>query len=542
MRNRIVNALHEGPVRVIASLFLVGLIWLGLYGLFWSVLHQLKRTPLEATVAIPLVFNFFFVAMLALLSFSNAIILYSTLFSRHEASYLLTLPLSMRDVVTLKYLESLALASWSLVLLGFPMMFAIVDAAENSGGELYFFFLAFFLAFIPIPGALGLMLAWGVARFFPRKLAKPAAVIAGLILALSVASGFHTLSLGDTATELWLRSFLMRMSFLEAAFLPNNWVASGIDHAIESRFSESGLYLAVTAANAMFLSWLAVLIVSRYFEGAYDRSSSGRLGGSRAASEASGGVAGGIFFYLPLPLRLVAAKDLRTFVRDPGQWSQLAILFGLLILYLTNMPNLRLEFSRTGSLLIIPFLNLCAVSLILATFTCRFVFPMVSLEGQKLWCLGVLPLRRDHILIAKFSFALTVTVVVGVAAMLLASLMLNLSFVWACIHLVVTVAICVGLCGFAVGIGARLPSFRQSSAARIANGLGGTTNLLASIALVSLVLSGVGLATWRSRGASESEWPDAAAMLFCAGSVFVGVSAGWVAMWVGSRYFRRAEV
>ena len=32
-----------------------------------------------------------------------------------------------------------------------------------------------------------------------------------------------------------------------------------------------------------------------------------------------------------------------------------------------------------GSL--VPFLNLCAVTLILATFTSRFVFPMISLEG-----------------------------------------------------------------------------------------------------------------------------------------------------------------
>ena len=85
------------------------------------------------------------------------------------------------------------------------------------------------------------------------------------------------------------------------------------------------------------------------------------------------------------------AERLRTFVRDPAQWSQLTILFGLLVLYLANMPTLRLEFAASGWFLFIPFLNLCAVSLILATFTCRFVFPLVSLEGHQMWLLGVLP-------------------------------------------------------------------------------------------------------------------------------------------------------
>ncbi|MBI3835692.1 MAG: hypothetical protein HY287_15310 [Planctomycetes bacterium] len=541
-RNRIATALLEGPVRMLASLVLIGLIWYGLYKLFWAVLFQLHRTPLEATVAIPMVFNFFFVAMLALLAFSNAIILYNSLFSPKEAAYLLTLPLNPRDLITLKYIESLVLASWSLVLLGFPMMFAIVDTAGRPGIELYLAFLAFFLAFIPIPGAMGLLIAWGIARYFPRRLAKAAAIIAGLVLGASIASGFRSLSLGETATELWLREFLLRMSFLESALLPNHWVASGIDEAVAGHFPESLRYLGVTFVNALFLSWVAVVVVSRDFLTAYDRSSSSRSAGRRTASPASGGVAGLAFFYLPRPLRLIAAKDLRTFVRDPEQWSQLAILFGLLVLYLTNMPNLRLEFSRSGSLLIIPFLNICAVSLILATFTCRFVFPMVSLEGQKLWCLGVFPLQRGRVLRAKFAFALTVTLAAGWTAMTLAAVMLNLSPLWSLIHLAVTAAVCVGLCGLAVGIGARLPSFGQTSAARIANGLGGTVNLLASIALVSLILAGVGIASWRTQSIVDGDLPDLVALLWCGGAIAFALIVGRTTLRMGERHFERTEI
>lgn len=539
--NRVYQGVYEAPLRVSATAVLIAVIWLGLYFLFHLVFNQFKRTPLEATVAIPLIFNFFFVVMLVLLTFSNAIIAYGSLFRKKESAYLLSSPLTPLDIVTLKYLESLLLASWALVVLGIPLMLAMAEMAEKP--VFYVLFLAFFIAFIPIPGALGLLLAWAAARFFPRRMARPAAACTGVFIAGFVIWALRSLQLGDTATEVWLRSFYARMSFVESAFLPNNWVACGIDRALHNQFAESLLYLGVTAANALFMSWVAVTIVAKYFNGSHDRASTGRASTPRAATTASGGPAGLIFAYLPLPLRLVATKDLRTFFRDPLQWTQLVILFGLLFLYLTNMPTLRLQLGRwEGWSLIIPFLNLCAISLILATFTCRFVFPLVSLEGQKLWMIGLLPMPRSRVLLAKFAFAMTVTLSGAIGAMLLATIMLELNLVWALIHLVVVGAVCFGLCGFAVGIGARLPMFQEHEAARIANGLGGTTNLLASLALVAVVLAVMAGATWRSRDRGSEAIPDVITLGVCLEAALMSIVAGLAALRIGARHFNRVEV
>jgi len=281
--NRVAQAVHDAPIRLVAAVLLIGLIWFGLYGLFRLVFVQLSRTPLEATVAIPLVFNFFFVAMLALLTFSNAIIAYGALFGKSESPYLLTLPIAPLDVVTLKYLECLALSSWSLILLGLPMMFAMAATSEEP--IFYLFFLAFFLAFIPIPGAIGLLLAWGVARFFPRRATRAVTLLTAVGLTAVIVTGLRSLQIGETATEVWLRAFLTRMSFVQSALLPNNWVAAGIDHAVNGQFPVSFRYLGVTLANAFFLSWVGVRIVSGYFDTAYVRASAGPGGERRSAAE-----------------------------------------------------------------------------------------------------------------------------------------------------------------------------------------------------------------------------------------------------------------
>jgi len=49
--NRIAQAVHDAPLRLAAAVLLIGLIWVGLYGLFRLLFVQLSRTPLEATVA-----------------------------------------------------------------------------------------------------------------------------------------------------------------------------------------------------------------------------------------------------------------------------------------------------------------------------------------------------------------------------------------------------------------------------------------------------------------------------------------------------------
>ena len=86
-------------------------------------------------------------------------------------------------------------------------------------------------------------------------------------------------------------------------------------------------------------------------------------------------------------------KDLRLFRRDPVQWSQFLILFALLGLYSLNVHPFQSP-RYAGWVSMVSFMNLCVVGLLMATFTTRFVFPMISLEAG-LWLLGLLPIRRD---------------------------------------------------------------------------------------------------------------------------------------------------
>jgi ABC-2 type transport system permease protein len=188
-------------------------------------------------------------------------------------------------------------------------------------------------------------------------------------------------------------------------------------------------------------------------------------------------------------MKLLFVKDLRLFRRDPVQWSQFIIFFGLLGLYFANIRRFSYDVNYTAWVNMISFLNLAVVGLILSTFTTRFIFPMLSLEGRRFWILSMLPVERDSILWGKFLFAVVGAALPCCLLILLSDSMLQVSWLIVGIHQLTCLLLCVGLSGIAVGLGAKMPDLREESPSKIAAGFGGTLSLvLSAIYIVAIVL------------------------------------------------------
>ncbi len=244
-------------------------------------------------------------------------------------------------------------------------------------------------------------------------------------------------------------------------------------------------------------------------------------------------------------MRLLIVKDLRLFRRDPVQWSQFIIFFGLLALYFANIRHFSYDVNYTAWVNMISFLNLAVVGLILSTFTTRFIFPMLSLEGRRFWILSMLPVRRDSILWGKFVFAAAGSAVPCCLLILLSDFMLQISWLVMAIHQLICALLCLGLSGIAVGLGARMPDLREESPSKIAAGFGGTLSLVTSAIYIVVVVGLTGVpAHFYLTGQHAEARPDWAGLALVAGtlaSCLVGLAATLVPMAIGLRAFRRLE-
>ena len=141
--------------------------------------------------------------------------------------------------------------------------------------------------------------------------------------------------------------------------------------------------------------------------------------------------------------------------RDPVQWSQFLIFFGLLGLYFLNVDRFNNPHSDIGYITwinMVSFLNLAVVGLILSTFTTRFIYPMISLEGHCFWILGLLPIDRDTIVWSKFWFASLGSWIPCSLLVLLSDMMLNVPPLVIGVHQLTCVLLCLGLASIRRGL------------------------------------------------------------------------------------------
>ena len=540
LSNTIDQLLRESPLQTLGVAGLLALIWSGLYMLLDIVLRQVSTWELVGAVAQEYIFINFFFILSVMLVFSNAIIAYSAFFGREEAGHLMTMPVLTRHVAFVKWLEGIGLSSWSFMLLGVPLMLA-VSQQRDVAWHFYPLFIAHFLGFVTIPATIGVILAWAVAMFAPRRPITLVIWLSGIAL-IGVLAWLYRISLVATEADEWLRRIIADLSFSRSIFLPSAWTARGVIALIENNVQDSLFYLGVVAANAMFLTWLAINLVATTWSEGYSRAQHGRVLTTIKEGWVTRAICHFLFGYLPPRLQLIMLKDLRTFARDATQWTQMAIMLGLLVLYAFNLRRLPFDVSRQQMQALVTFGNLMTVSLILATFTSRFVYPLLSLEMQQLWLLGMLPVRRMTLLFTKFIFALTITGIASMLVMGLAVNMLKLPLIWAAINIAACLLICVGLCGLSVGLGARYPVIGQRNPARIASGLGGSFNLVASMVFVALSLTAMGylfVNELRVNGITN-ELTLRSWQIFGGLVVFAFAVAGG-ALWWGARYFARFE-
>jgi ABC-2 type transport system permease protein len=487
-RNTIRSLLAGSRLRLAMILFCSVVFWVGLFGLFRGGFEFIGLSDQLFHTIFEYLFSMFFLSISIMLFFSTGIITYTALFHSREGAFLLSTPASTDRIFAHKFAEAVAISSWGFFLLGSPLM-AAYGLTVKAPPAFYAMFIIYLFMFVLIAGSLGAITAIVVANVFPRqqKLVLALGVIATAAVVFGL--GVRLWRTPDTLTSDWLGNMQNRLAFCQHPLWPSRWMSAGLLASARGDWSRSGRYLMILSAHAGLL-YLAAAAVARdlYFRG-YSRVQGGRSNRRHTGLYAVDAVFHRLFFFLPRPIRLLILKDLRTFRRDPAQWSQFLIFFGLLTFYFLNIPRLGYGVQSQSWRNLVSFLNISVTALILSTFTSRFIFPLLSLEGRNFWVLGLLPVARAQILWGKFAFSVGISLVATEGLVFLSDLMLGMSLVMIALHVGMVAILCTGLSGISVGLGARLPNLRETDPSKIAVGFGGTLNLLVSLVFIFAIVT-----------------------------------------------------
>ncbi len=441
------------------------------------------------------VLSLLFLALGLLLVFSTALILYGSLFAAAESGFLLSTPAREDQVFAYKFQGAVGFSSWAFLLLGGPILVAYGLVCDGPW-YFYLFLPLFFFGYVLIPGSLGALCCLLLVNYVPRRRKQFVALFLAALLALAGLWVYRLIqearprpgSSLDTANES-VRLVFERFSFARSASLPSQWVARGLQDAGKGQVGQAAFRLALVWSNGLFLYLVTAFAAARLYRRGVNRLVTGGDLRKRYGGQWLDRALAATLPFVHRGTRLLIVKDFRTFRRDPQQWVQVLLFTVLLLLYFTNIRRLFVSDIPWAYQNGISALNLCAIALLLCTYTGRFIFPLLSLEGRKFWILGLLPLEREQLLRGKFVFSTVGGLVLAVPLMLLSDVMLEMPWGIVVLHLVTVAVLTVGLSGLAVGLGACLPNFREGDPSKIAAGFGGTLNLVVGLLFLLTVLA-----------------------------------------------------
>jgi len=493
VKNRITRLAPGDGFKTVVLVLLGLAFWAFLFGVSFRVLGYFRTIEGLGDLLALRLLSMILLTFFSILLFSNVVTSLSTYYLSEELSILHSVPIGIESIYRAKFIETIIDSSWITLIYGLPVFIAYGTVFHAS----ILYYIGLILTIIPfliIPAGIGIIATMLLVNAFPARRAKDVLVLLGLLFFVVLYILFRMLQPEKLVNPDAFPSLVQYLTAMRAPItplLPSFWSTETLSPLLRHTTGDAIFYLLMlwSTAGAIIVigEWVAGMI---YYTG-WSRSQEGRkspISRSRLAD---------VFFrLLSLPfkgkMRAIVLKDVKLFFRDTSQWSQLFLLFALMVVYIYSFKLLPIERAAMPSFYLqnlISFLNLGMVGFVTASVAIRFVFPAVSLEGASFWIIRSAPLTIRDFLWAKFWSSLLPLLVLSEILIVLSNTLLKVTpfMMWLGIGTVFMMTF--GITAMGIGLGAVFPKFKHENVAQIPTGFGGIVYMLLTMLFIGIVIS-----------------------------------------------------
>jgi len=492
-RNRIARREHGDSLRALAFSGVGLVVALAIFAIVFWLTWQLLEYEDLGEYLVRLGLSWLFLTFLSFLAFSSLVVSLSTFFLSEDLWFLLAAPLPVRQVFHARFARALGQASWMVVAFVLPVLLA-VGLARCAGATYYLAILAALLPFVVIPVALGTAVTLLIVKTFPARRARDILVLAGLFFAAALVVFVRYLrperlvaveSLPDVT------AFFSSLDNPVTPLLPSFWAGETLFAALKGHVD--WLHMGALWTSACAAVVLLRIAFERHYFSAWSKAQEARKARFSRLS-----LLARLLRLTPLGLlpRNLLIKDVKLFLRDAAQWSQLLLLMALAFVYLYSFRVLdpgRIPLAGDMVRSAYAFLNLALAAFVLAAVAVRFVFPAVSAEGNAFWLVRTAPVRLSSFLWSKFWTGLVPILLLAETLTIISNNFLHADPFLKIVACLAIAAMSFALVGLAAGMGAIYPRFRAENVAQIAGSYGG---LAFMVVAVLFILCEIGLLAW----------------------------------------------
>ena len=512
----------------------IGLIVCGalFQGSFWLT-SRLESYDELGDYLLRLGVSWLFLTFLSFLAFSGVVTALSTFFLSEDLRLLLAAPVAVRRLCYARFVRTVGQSSWMVVIFLAPVLMGI-GRARCAGLAFYLTAVLTTVPFAVIPVAAGTIVTLLLVNTFPARRARDLLMLMGLLFAASLVILLRFIrperllkveSLPD------LTDFFATLQSPITPLLPSFWAGETLFASLRGGFDLLHFGALWTTA---FAAVVAVRMASErwYFTGfsRAQESPKARFTQLRGLDA--------LVRVLPLSAirRQLLIKDLKIFLRDVSQWSQLLLLVALVLLYLYNFRVLdlqRIPYMTAFVKNVYAFVNLGMAGFVMATVAVRFVFPAVSAEGAAFWIVRTSPISMRDFLWSKFWTGLVPVLVLTEVLTVAANEFLGVDPFLKATAALAIFFMSFALVGLAIGLGARYPRF-NADATQVAGSYGGVAFMIQAVLFVIVMILLLGWPSSLYMFQRVRRLPPTALQQFLMSACFVTAAVLSVTIWLTS--------
>ncbi|MGA1840086.1 MAG: putative ABC transporter permease subunit [bacterium] len=491
LKNHVTQIKQEPLLKTVFLITCAFIFWFGALGISYKGFRFINRFPLVGSILVDEVIYLFFAALFIMLTLSSIIVCYITFYTTSEVDFLFSKPIQDTIIFFYRFMQSVIFSSWTFLFMGIPFIIAFALVKHVP----FWFYISipfYFIPFLIMPTALASLIILALMRFMDFQKLKYVLifVILSVLILLYWAYKINVQPAFSAKTEMEfiMNDLLHHLRFFRHPLFPGYWISKSIISSSINSFSNALFYFLTFSTTTLFLLQINWFVAKKSFYSGWASYKGGKKERLYPVKKSPVNLVAYLLFFLPRSTVTMIIKDIKLFIRDPGQWSQFLVYFSILGIYIFNLRNIPTEAISPFWRVNITFLNLMATVLVLASLTVRFLFPLISLEGKKIWVLGLAPITFRRLIFQKFFMYLTGILLVSESLMFATNVILKTSQSMTYISCGIAGLASFGLVGLSIGLGSVYPNFKEENSAKIVSGFGGTLNFIIALFYVIILI------------------------------------------------------
>jgi ABC-2 type transport system permease protein len=540
-RNGFVFGGRRFLIKIVSLLAMALGFWVGIYVIFYRVLRYFQGVEEFGDLLAYKLLTMVFLTFFGLLVFSNVIVALSTFFLSQDLGTIHATPVSMGELFAARFLDTLLESSWMVLLFGIPI-FTAYGLVYRASALYYLGLASVMIPYLILAAAIGVTLTMVLVQVFPAQRTRDILFLLSILVVILLFFFFRFARperLVDPDAFASVVTYFQALSTPASPYLPSSWAAEAVWPLLKPSSASSSFYQGFLWMTAMAGVVMSTFVAFWVYPGGWSKS-----------QETRGPIVGKLRNMIPGHRRpgrgqssqilALMGKDLKFFFRDNTQWSQLLLIFALIVLYLYNYSVLPLERAQMPTFYLqnlIAFLNVGLAGFVLASIGVRFVFTAVSAEGFSFWIMQSAPLTIRRLLWSKFLFYLTTLLLLGLILTVASNELLQVAPLMRWLAPLTIFAMVFGITALGVGMGAAFPNFKAENITQVATGFGGLLYMILAMGFIALVIvleAGpvytLFMAQVRHHALSPFQW------LYIGGSLLLAAVVIAAAVWLPMRY------